>query len=180
MKKNLSKEIEITEGVTVKIENDLVQVKGKEGELSKNFNFGKLNVEVKEGKVVLGYPKSTKREKKMMNTLAAQIANMIRGVNKKFVYELKICFGHFPFTVKKENNFIIIKNFLGEKTVRKVQIPKEAQVEIGKDRITVKAIDKEIAGQASANFEVATTIKGRDKRIFQDGIYITSKDGKAI
>jgi large subunit ribosomal protein L6 len=55
-----------------------------------------------------------------------------------------------------------------------------AELEIEKDIITIKSVDKEIAGQATANLEKATQIKKRDKRVFQDGIYIINKAGKEI
>ena len=34
----------------------------------------------------------------------------------------------------------------------------------------------EHVGQTMANLEQATKIKGRDPRVFQDGIYLTSKE----
>ena len=180
MKKNLSLEMEIPEGMTLSINENLVTVKGPKGEVTKNFNFGRLDSEVKNNQIILKCDKATKTEKKMMNTIGAHIKNMIQGAKEKFVYELKICFGHFPFTVKKVGNKAIIKNFLGEKVDRSVDLIEGTEVEIGKEIIIVKSPNKEFAGQTAANFEAATKIRGRDKRVFQDGVYIIKKNGKEM
>ena len=180
MKKELFTEVDIPEGIEVKLEDNTLIVKGPEGENKRTFKLGRLDFKHKYNKIILGSKFSTKIEKKMMNTLAAHIKNMIRGVQEKFTYELKICFSHFPFTVKQEGNKIIIKNFLGEKVDRITEIPEGAEIEIKKEFITIKSINKEIAGQASANLEAITKIKGRDTRIFQDGIYIINKCGKEM
>ena len=58
--------------------------------------------------------------------------------------------------------------------------PKGVDIKIDKAEISVSSVDKELAGQAAANFEILTKIRGRDKRIFQDGIYIINKAGKEI
>lgn len=180
MKKNLSTEIEIPSGVTVTINENTVVTKGPAGEVTKEFNFGRLDSKVKDNKFILKYDKATKTEKKMMNTIEAHIRNMIKGAEEKFVYELKICFGHFPFTIKKDGNKAIIKNFLGEKVDRSVKLMEGTDVEIGKEIIIVKSSNKELAGQTAANFEAATKIRGRDIRVFQDGVYIIKKNGKEM
>jgi large subunit ribosomal protein L6 len=180
MKKEIFQEIEIPEGVEANIEGNSLSVKGPEGENKKEFNLNNLSFEKKDNKIVIGNKKATKKEKKMMNTIRAHIKNMLRGVKEKFEYKLKVVHSHFPITVEIQGDEATIKNFLGEKTPRKTKMPKGAEVKVEKDIITITSVDRETAGQAAANLEKATRIRMKDRRIFQDGIYITSKAGKEI
>ena len=100
---------------------------------------------------------------------------MIAGCQQPFVYKLKVCSGHFPITVKKEGEKIFISNFLGEKIPRVSPILPHVDVKIDKDIIIVSSSDREAAGQTAANLERATYITKRDRRVFQDGCYITEK-----
>ena len=176
----MNQEIEIPEGVEAEMKGNELVVKGPEGENSREFNLGKINLEKKEKKLIFSCDRMTKKEKKIINTSTAHIKNMILGVKKKFEYKLKICSSHFPMTVKFEENKAIIKNFLGEKVDRKVELPKKVEVKLDKDIITVTSVNKEIAGQTAANLEKVTKVRNKDRRIFQDGIYIINKSGKLI
>jgi large subunit ribosomal protein L6 len=180
MKKKIYQEIKIPEGVEATLERNLLKIKGPQGENFREFRVGKINFEKKENKIILGYEKATKKEKKIINTFAAHIRNMINGVQNKFEYKLKICFNHFPFTAEKKDDKVIIKNFLGEKIPREMNIPKGVDIEINQQDIIVTSLDKELAGQAASNFEMATKVRNRDRRVFQDGIFITSKAGREI
>ncbi len=180
MRKPFEQIIEVPEGVEVTLDESILKVKGQEGENSREFKLGKIKFEIKDGKIILRDKVATKREKKLINTTKSHINNMMKGVQEKFVYTLKVASSHFPMTVKVEGNKAEIKNFLGEKISRTCSVPEGAEVEVKKNDITVKSIDKEIAGQAAANFEKATRISNRDRRVFQDGVYITNKAGKEM
>lgn len=180
MKKPLSQIIEIPGGINVEVDGTKLIVKGPEGENEKEFNITNLDFEKKDNKIVIGNKKATKKEKRNMNTIAAHIKNMIEGVQKKFEYKMKICFSHFPISVDIKGNEALIKNFLGERTARKARIPSGVDVKVEKDIIIITSSNKELAGQTAANFENATKISKRDRRIFQDGIFITNKCGKEI
>ncbi len=180
MHKELSQTIEIPSGIEAEVEGNKVIVKGSDGTVAREFNLLNLNLEKKGNQIIIGNKKSSKKEKRRMNTITAHIKNMIKGAGSKFEYKLKVCFSHFPITVEVKGNEALIKNFLGERTPRKVKIPKGAEVKVDKDVITVTANNIETAGQAAANFENVTRIAKRDRRVFQDGIFITSKAGEEI
>jgi len=180
MKKELFHKIDIPEGIEVNIEGSSISVKGPEGENKKTFNTTKLVFEKKDNQIIIGNKKATKSEKRLMNTIKSHITNMIKGVQQKFEYKLKVCFSHFPITVNIQGEDVIIKNFLGEKIDRRLKLPKGVDVKTEKEIITINSTDKELAGQAAANFESSTKVGKRDRRVFQDGIYIINKAGKEI
>ena len=180
MKKEIFNHIEIPEGVEANIDGNLLKVKGKEGNVERRFNINNLVFEKRDKKIVIGHKNSTKKEKKITNTITAHIKNMFKGIQEKFDYKLKIASSHFPISVELKENKATVKNFLGEKIPREVEILDGAEVKIDNDIITIKSINKELAGQTAANFEKATRIRMKDRRVFQDGIFIINKAGKEI
>jgi len=56
--------------------------------------------------------------------------------------------------------------------------PSGAEVKIEEQIIIVESPDLELAGQTAASIEKLCKITNRDRRIFQDGIYIYEKPGK--
>lgn len=180
MKRDYLKTVEIPEGIEVSVADSKVSVKGKDAELVREFQLGKIKIEKTEKAIEISCKKATKREVKMINTMAAHIKNMMKGVVEKFEYKLKVCSSHFPVTVKVEGDKAVISNFLGEKIDRTSKILEGCDVKVEKEIITVNCLDIEKAGQTAANFEKATIVKGRDRRVFQDGIFITHKPRGAI
>jgi large subunit ribosomal protein L6 len=180
MRREIIQEVEIPGEVEINVEGDTIIVKGKEGENRKDFIMKKIDFKKQDNKIILQNKKATKNEKKMINTIAAHIRNMIKGVQDKFEYKLKVVSSHFPITVELKDNQAIIKNFLGEKIPRIAKMPEKVEIGIDKNIITVTSCDKELAGQAAANFEKTTKIRMKDRRVFQDGIFITSKAGREM
>ncbi len=180
MNKDLMREIEVPEGVNIEVSGNEFIVKGNGKEGKKTFDLGKIKAEVKDGKVVLSSKGATRRESKMIGTTWAHLKNMIKGVGEDFVYELEVCNVHFPMNVKLDGDKVTIKSFLGETTERTSKVLPNVKVDIKGTNITVSSHDIEAAGQTAANLEKATRLTGRDRRIFQDGIFITKKPYRTI
>jgi len=180
MNKDLERVIEIADGVEVSVKGKEFVVKGNGKEIRKTFDVGKIKAEVKDRRVVLTAKGATRRESKMMGTIDAHLRNMIKGVKEDFNYDLEICNVHFPMNVKVEGDIVVIKSFLGEKVAREANIMSGVKVKISGNKINVTSHDIEAAGQTAANLEKATRLTGRDRRIFQDGIFITKKPYRTI
>jgi large subunit ribosomal protein L6 len=182
MKQDITKEIEIPQDVSIELNDSNVNVKGVKGELRRAFPHEIIKISKQDNKLIIGAKKATKREKKMIGTICAHIKNMIKGVKEVFQYKLQICSVHFPMSVHIDaaKKIVGIKNFLGEVKERKATILDNVDVKIEGDIITVTSADKEAAGQTALNIENTTRIRARDRRVFQDGIFITEKAGEKI
>lgn len=178
MRKNIKKIIKIPEGVAVSIEGLKVTASGPKGKIEKEFRMKRIIVQKDTDEIILKCDRATKKDKKLLNSIKAHITNMLWGVKRGYEYKLQICSIHFPITLKidKENNVLIIKNFLGENKDREVKIRPNVDVKIDGEFITITSIDKELAGQQAADIENATKIRARDRRVFQDGIWIIYKE----
>ena len=168
--------VDIPENVEVEIGGTLIKFKGDKGTLEKRFFHPSIKIS-KENNTIKLEPikKYTKKEKRMIKTFKSHIKNCIIGVTDGYSYHLRIVSGHFPMNVALDHNKIVIKNFLGEKSPRVAQVHSYVKAIIKGDNITIEGIDKEATGQSAANLETATRITKRDRRRFQDGIYIIQK-----
>ncbi len=173
-------EIKIPEGVEARIEGKRLFIKGEKGEVSREFKHPWVDIALENNSVKFSSDVKGKRGKMMVNTFAAHLRNMIKGVQEGYTYKLRIVFSHFPINVKVEGDWVVIENFFGEKKPRKARIMQGTTVKINGDEIIVEGVDKEKTGQTAANIENASKRSGYDKRKFQDGIYIFEKAGRQL
>ncbi len=171
----------LPEGVNARYSGLSLTMKGPKGEAVRKLFAPGVRIKAEGSKVMIEYGKKAgKKAKKLVGSLTAHLKNMARGVTEGHVYKMKICSGHFPMNVTVSGNEMVIKNFFGEKWPRKVKIGPAVKVKVDGADITVESADKEAASQFAASVEQMTKRTQFDRRIFMDGIYITSKDGKEI
>lgn len=177
---NLEQTITLPEGVKAQTNKFMLTITGPKGELTRRFASKRVVLEQQNNELAVKAALATKKEKMLLNTFAAHIKNMIRGVTEGHNYELKICSGHFPMNVSLKGDVFEVKNFIGEAVPRTTKIPQGSEVKVEGDKITVSGIDKELVAQTAARMENLTKRPGFDTRIFQDGIFIVNKDGKEL
>jgi large subunit ribosomal protein L6 len=140
--------------------------------LTRNFSHApiSINLEGKEIHIWAEWPR--KKEVALAGTIYSHIRNMITGVRKGFTFKMKIVFSHFPISVKVKERDIFIGNFTGERRPRKVKKEGNVQVKVQDEDVIIQGINLEDVSQTAANIQQATKVKGKDPRIFLDGIYV--------
>jgi len=168
----ISRVIQVPDGVSVTLTGKIVTVKGDKGTLTRDFSYVPISIEA-EGQTVRVWAEwPRKKEAALVGTIYSHIQNMITGVQKGFSYKLKIVFSHFPISAKVQDKSILIENFTGERQARKIKIIGDVQVKVQSEDIVVQGVNLENVSQTAANIEQATRVKKKDPRVFLDGIYV--------
>ncbi len=172
-------ELEIPKGVEVSLEGGhRIKVKGPKGIIIKDFSHIRgIKVTVQDSKITFSthFPKGETLA--LIKTVVSIINNLIIGVQANYKYVSKICYSHFPCSVRidEKNHIIFIENFLGERAPRAAKYPNNVKAEVDGDDVYFIGPDKEALGQAAANVKRACRIRKKDPRVFQDGVYLYKK-----
>jgi len=167
--------VEIPEGVNITMKKHMMEFQGPLGKTYKSFRKIPVDVEVKDGKVILTAQGSRKREYSILHTARSLVRNICEGLIEGYTIKMKVVYAHFPITVKVQGKEILIENFQGERAARKTKI-------VGNTKVIPKGEDVVLTGevltditQTAANIQLKTKVKGKDHRVFLDGIYIYEK-----
>lgn len=174
--KGVERTIELPHGINAEITGTHVALSAGAKKNGRFFHAEEIMFEKKDGKIVLRAEKDSKQINAVLNSVEAHITNMVKGLQKDYEYKLAIVYSHFPMTVAVKGSFVEISNFGGEKKTRKARIFGTTSVQVKGKEILVKGHDKEATGQTAASIENASHVRGgKDKRVFQDGIYIVER-----
>jgi large subunit ribosomal protein L6 len=173
----ITAQVEAPASVTIRKEGNLIEVKGKLGKVKKDFTKLPATVTVEGNKITIKPYGTRKRDLAVTNTARSVITGMIKGVEKGYTYKLKIIFAHFPISVKVKGKEIHVENFFGERSARTSHIIGDAtKVSVVGEDVVVQGPSLEDVSQTAANIELSTKTKGKDQRVFLDGLYIYSKE----
>jgi len=167
--------VAVPKGVTAEINGTTLVVSGPKGKLERKMRYPGVNVKIENGAFIAETESERKKVIAMLGTYVSHADNMFRGVKEEYVYTMKVVYSHFPIQLKANKDMLEIANFLGEKQTRYAAIPEGVKMKVANDEVILSGIDKELVGMASGRIEKATKVRGRDSRVFQDGIYIVNK-----
>jgi large subunit ribosomal protein L6 len=163
-------------GVKVKAVGKVLTAEGPRGKSQRRFPLSAIALSSKDGEARLVLTLPERRETHaLLLSWERHVANMAAGVTVGFEAKAKVVAAHFPMKVYSKDNWVIIENFLGEKHPRKSPLVGSTKVEVKGDELVFTGNDIEEVGQSVANLERATHIRNYDPRVFQDGIYVTTK-----
>jgi large subunit ribosomal protein L6 len=170
-------EIDIPDMVTVRMDGNVIVVGGKLGTLQKDLTRLPISVDIKDKKLMIKPPGTRKRDLAVTNTAKSIIQSMIKGVERGFTYKLKVVYAHFPISVKTKGKEIYVENYFGERAARVSHVVGETtKVNVVGEDVVVQGPSLEDVSQTAANIEFSTKLKGKDERLFLDGLYVYSTE----
>ena len=168
--------IVIPNGVTVKLENNVVTVKGPKGELVREFNQDMI-IEVEENVLTVKRPSDNKDHRSLHGLTRTLISNMVIGVTEGFTKTLEI--SGVGYRAAKAGNKVNLS--LGFSHPVEVEPPTGISLEVpAPNKIVVSGINKEEVGAMAAKirgYREPEPYKG--KGIKYEGEVIRRKVGKA-
>jgi large subunit ribosomal protein L6 len=79
--------------------------------------------------------------------------------------------------VKTKGKEIYVENYFGERAARVSHVVGETtKVNVVGEDVVVQGPSLEHVSQTAANIEFSTKLKGKDQRVFLDGLYIYSRE----
>lgn len=184
MKQILTTEfVDVPAGVTVEIKSRVVTVTGPRGSLTKNLKITPCEMQVIDDgkKVKIDMWLTRKKELARLRTTASHLRNLLVGVTQGYSYSVRFVYNHFPINVTVEGQEIQIRNFLGEKIVRRVLVPSDTKVDSNtgkKDCLVLTSNNIDSVTQTCARLHGICLVRNKDIRKFLDGIYV--EEGGAI
>ncbi|KAL0949433.1 hypothetical protein HGRIS_009493 [Hohenbuehelia grisea] len=178
-----TEELEIPEGVDVSIKSRLITVTGPRGTLTKNVRHVDMDIRVLKGKttkVTLAVWQGGRKHVACLRTIRSLINNMVTGVTKGFLYKMRAVYAHFPINCIIQDNgaAVEIRNFLGEKTVRHINMLDGVTIsesKAQKDELILEGNDIDNVSQSAASIQGICRVRNKDIRKFLDGIYVSDK-----
>ncbi|MHB9285531.1 50S ribosomal protein L6 [Halobacteriales archaeon Cl-PHB] len=167
--------LEIPDDVSAEVDHLELTVEGPNGSVTRRLWYPDVTVTVEDGEVVILAEAEDARTNSTVGTFESHVRNMFHGVTEGWEYEMEVFYSHFPMQVNVEGGEVVIENFLGEKAPRRTEIHGDTEVSIDGEELAIAGPDIEDVGQTAADIEQLTRVKDKDVRVFQDGVYITSK-----
>ncbi|CAM8999311.1 unnamed protein product [Rhodiola kirilowii] len=178
--------MDIPDEVKIKIKAKIIEVEGPRGKLVRDFKHLNLDFELikdeETGKKKLKIDAwfGSRKTTAAIRTALSHVDNLITGVTKEYRYNMRFVYAHFPInaSITSGNKGIEIRNFLGEKKVRKVDMLDGVTIlrsEKVKDEIVLDGNDIELVSRSCALINQKCHVKNKDIRKFLDGIYVSEK-----
>ncbi|KAK4971165.1 hypothetical protein LTR28_013629 [Elasticomyces elasticus] len=119
-----------------------------------------------------------------LRTVRTLINNLIIGVTRGYKYKMRYVYAHFPINVNMDKNSetglweVEIRNFLGEKIIRRVTMQAGVDVEVSKnvkDELQLTGNSLENVSQSAADIQQICRVRNKDIRKFLDGLYVSER-----
>ena len=169
------KPISIPKGVDVKLEDEVIAIKGPRGSLKRRIH-PKVTLRIDSDFIVASVADQTKESRACHGLFRALIANMVTGVTNGFERGLEIVGVGYRAELKDRTAIF----HLGYSHPINFELPEGIEAKVDKTKVTLSGIDKELLGKTAAkirSFRKPEPYKGKGIKYAEETI--RRKAGKA-
>ena len=173
--------VTVVDAVEIKIDKDIITVKGPKGELTQEFDSSAVEIKQEGGEMIFTRTSDHKDHRAKHGLYRALVFNMIEGVTKGWTKKLEFHGVGYRATAQGQTLEMVI----GYSHAVIIELPAEIQLTAVTDKgkapvVTLESHDKQLVGQVAAkirSLRKPEPYKGKGIR-YQDE-YIRRKAGKA-
>ena len=168
--------ISIPEGVSVNFDNNVINVKGKLGELVQEINSN-ISVNISDNEIVFSRSNDQKENRSLHGLYRALVSNMIIGVSDGFTKKLELI--GVGYQANMQGKYLVLQ--LGFSHDIYFEPPEGIDIKTNRTEITVSGINKQLVGEVAAkirSFRKPEPYKGKGVRYKDE--YVRSKQGKTV
>ena len=167
----------LPQGVDVKVENNVVTVKGPKGTLTQKVN-DQMGIKIENGELTVSRPNDEKEFRAMHGLYRALIHNMVTGVTTGFTKNLELVGVGYRAQADNPSQLTINIGFSHPVVVKAPEHVTFATP--NPNKISVSGIDKQVVGEIAAEIRAIRKPEHyHGKGIRYEGEYVRHKEGKS-
>ena len=169
--------VKLPQGVDVKVENNVVTVKGPKGTLTQKVN-DQMGIKIENGELTVSRPNDEKEYRAMHGLYRALINNMVTGVTAGFTKNLELVGVGYRAQADNPSQLTINIGFSHPVVVKAPEHVTFATP--NPNKISVSGIDKQVVGEIAAEIrDIRKPEPYHGKGIRYEGEYVRHKEGKS-
>ena len=108
MEAKIKEEVEVPEGVELKLSGKMIEVSGPKGKLAHKFDVPMVGLKTEGQKILIETQFPRRKHRAAIGMIRSRLANMFKGVTTGFTYKLRVVYSHFPITIKVEGTRVLM------------------------------------------------------------------------
>ncbi|CAD25109.2 60S RIBOSOMAL PROTEIN L9 [Encephalitozoon cuniculi GB-M1] len=171
--------VKVPEDCTATQEGKIFTFQGPKGSIVEDCTRHPLTFDIHEGNIRIRLWNGKRKAMALAITVESLLRNAIKAVTVGFAYTMKAVYNHFSINmeIKEDGKILLVKNFLGEKNVKRFRMRGAARVRLDerKDTIVIEGPSLSDVSQSAGTITNECKAKNRDSRVFLDGIFVTER-----
>lgn len=179
MKVLVTRTVKIPEGCTVVQEGKVFVFEGQKGRVTEDCTRYPLTFDMYQDDIRIRLWHGSRKAVALAITVESLLKNAIKAATVGFAYVMKAVYNHFSINleIQEDGKVLLVKNFLGEKSIRTFRMHGVARVKLDerKDTFVIEGPSLKDVSQSAGTISNNCRPRKRDSRVFLDGLFVIER-----